>query len=540
MRQILLCTTLAVMVTGCGSLSPYVQKVEKSEDNIKVEKVQTQNLNTNTDKNKKRNDEDRAIKLIQYKNESRYALLIGNNDYRDLNPLKNALNDSDDMAKALKRLDFEVTEIKNGTRSEINEGISKFASKLKSKKGVGMVFYAGHGLEVGGNNYLIPIDAKIEDQVDIKNEGIALNDLLYRLENAGNRLNIVVLDACRNNPFPSRSVSSRVIGDRVGLAMPPNAKGTYIAYSADIGEEASDGSGKNGIFTKHLLSAIEIEGVQLNDIFKIVRKGVEEDTDGKQSPASYDKTTGEFFFTIPNSKPNIISSEDIQRDFILTVNAKPLGSKIKVNGIDEYRDGIVLKGARYSIKVSQDGYFEKVIEINLDRNTVLNIDLIPVIQPEDKIIYDDKLVWTGDESQNLKKIKGYSFFEISYYGIPMLVRGEFETTDEYNDRLKRQSREIISQKNELLNYWLGEQNIVMKYEADEQYFEVNINRFLVFKLNIPRGEAQKFKDNVKKFNVYFEERNEKLWAIGVDTKVNQGFLKNDKIYSTKLNAQIEY
>jgi len=308
---------------------------------------------------------------------------------------------------------------------------------------------------MGGNNYLIPVDAKIDDELDIKNSGVSLNDLLYRLENSGNRLNIVVLDACRNDPFADQKLASRVVGSTRGLSTPPTAKGTYIAYSADVGQEASDGSGKNGLFTEHLLTALNSEGIPLNDVFKIVRNNVEKDSEGKQSPASYDKTTGEFFFTLPNSKPKILSETDEQTDFYLTVKPFPADSKIEFLDSDlRYRDEVKLSRGKYKIRVSRDGYLDKTVEIELDRDTNLPVTLVST---NNQAVSNsgEYLFWSGI---NFK----YRDVNTSNFDVAIkinLPKDEFETENEYKARLGLA-------KSDLLNSYLRDQKIEMTYTAE--------------------------------------------------------------------------
>jgi hypothetical protein len=239
--------------------------------------------------------------------EGRTALVIGNNNYKNFAKLKNAENDARDIAEALERYGFKVFKLFNGSRAEMNAEIENFSTHLKNRGGVGFIFYAGHGLEVGGKNYLVPVDVDMKNRFQVIENGVALNGILSRVQDAGNRLNIVVLDACRNNPFKDRSVTRDVFGegdDGVGLALPPSVSGTYIAYSADVGQASQDGHGRNGTFTKHLLANLDRENASLNQILQYTRAGVEEATNGKQSPASYDKTTGDFYFKAPQGVPS--------------------------------------------------------------------------------------------------------------------------------------------------------------------------------------------------------------------------------------------
>ncbi|EJF06585.1 hypothetical protein ThvES_00013150, partial [Thiovulum sp. ES] len=311
--------------------------------------------------------------------ESRYALVIGNNNYQNFTTLKNAVNDATDIGKKLEKIGFKVFKVLNGNRDEMNRKIQQFSNLLKKSGGVGMVFYAGHGLEMAGKNYLVPTDSNVKDKFDIPEENVALNTVLARLDEAGNRLNILVLDACRNDPVADGDF--RETFGNGGLALPPSASGTYIAYSADIGQVAEDGKGRNGTFTKNLLENLDKEGIPLNKVFQLTRKAVEKDTDGDQSPASYDKTTGDFYFVLPKGKTlNVGSSgsnsdstvnlkDDARTKFRVTINPSPVDAEISLESGKYYTKGT------HKILVSKDGYYSKNIDLNLLEDTVLNVTL---------------------------------------------------------------------------------------------------------------------------------------------------------------------
>jgi len=190
-------------------------------------------------------NEDRALYMQKHKNEQKIALVIGNSNYKHFSKLKNTTNDSYDIRETLKSLNFsKVFYLENGTLREMEQIVRKFSNKLRNG-GVGFFYYAGHGIEVDGNNYLIPINADIEEKDEVKYKSLAMNMIVNKMEDSRNRLNIILLDACRNDPF-SRSGGG-------GLAQINNAKGMYIAYATAPGEVASDGSGRNGLFTKYLI-----------------------------------------------------------------------------------------------------------------------------------------------------------------------------------------------------------------------------------------------------------------------------------------------
>jgi hypothetical protein len=232
---------------------------------------------------------DRALYIKKYSNESKTALVIGNAEYKHFSKLKNSKNDARDISNILKSLDFEVLYLEDGNLKEMKNISRKFATKLK-KGGVGFFYYAGHGLEVEGKNFLIPTNANIPSKVEVEYESLAVNRIIDMMEDASNRLNIVVLDACRNDPF-SRSGGG-------GLAAINNAKGMYIAYATAPGEVASDGSGKNGLFTKHLITNIKNPNLTLNQVFDSTRADVYNESRNKQLPWTSSSVIGTFYFNV--------------------------------------------------------------------------------------------------------------------------------------------------------------------------------------------------------------------------------------------------
>lgn len=219
--------------------------------------------------------------------EKRVALVIGNSIYKDA-PLKNPVNDARDMAAALRKLGFEVIEKTNVTQKEMNRAIVQFGEKLRADT-VALFFYAGHGIQVKGKNYLIPVDAQIQSEASIRAETVDVDGVLDQLTVSS--LNIVILDACRNNPFERRF---RSIGG--GLAQMDAPKGSLIAYATAPGKTAADGDSRNGLYTQELLKHIQTPDLPLEAVFKRVRVGVMTASGEVQTPWETSSLTGEFFF----------------------------------------------------------------------------------------------------------------------------------------------------------------------------------------------------------------------------------------------------
>jgi uncharacterized caspase-like protein len=228
--------------------------------------------------------------------EQRIALVVGNGAYAEA-PLANPVNDARDMAVTLRQSGFEVLSGENRNRRQMEDLIREFGQKIR-KGGVGMFYFAGHGAQVGGANYLIPVGAVINGEAEVKYEAVDVGFVLAQMEEAQNRLNIVILDACRNNPF-SRSFRS----SSSGLASIDAPIGTLIAYATSPGRTASDGSGGNGLYTKELLAAMRVPGLKIEDVFKRVRSEVRRQSNNQQIPWEASSIEGDFYFSAHGALP---------------------------------------------------------------------------------------------------------------------------------------------------------------------------------------------------------------------------------------------
>ena len=217
------------------------------------------------------------------------ALVIGNAAYKSA-PLKNPVNDARDMAEALEKMGFEVLHEENASRRAMKDAIHRFGQKLK-KGGVGLFYFAGHGMQVDGRNFLIPVNADIQAESDIEFESVDAARILAKMEDAGNNMNLIILDSCRDNPFArSFRSSSR------GLARMDAPHGSFIAYATAPGQTAADGSGRNGIFTESLLRHMATPNLKIEDVLKRVRVEVAGKTVQKQVPWQSSSLMGDFYF----------------------------------------------------------------------------------------------------------------------------------------------------------------------------------------------------------------------------------------------------
>jgi len=223
----------------------------------------------------------------------RVALVIGNSNYTKLPVLPNPSNDARLMEQTLRKVGFEVVSAIDADRITIARAVRKFGRALRAgdKDTVGLFYFAGHGVQSRGVNYFIPLGADIEDEADLDIEAISAADILSQMETAGNALNLMILDACRNNPFKGmmRSASR-------GLARVQAASGSLVAFSAAPGQVATDGEGANSPYTRALVKAMQVPGLSIERMFKQVRVSVEAQTGNRQTPWEESSLRGEFYF----------------------------------------------------------------------------------------------------------------------------------------------------------------------------------------------------------------------------------------------------
>ncbi len=238
--------------------------------------------------------------------ERRVALVIGNGAYLHTTALPNAPNDGRAIATKLRALDFEVLEGIDLDRRNTEELIQQFARRLRGAD-VGLFFYAGHGLQVNGSNYIVPVDAMLEDESDLDFEAVRLDIVLAQLERQP-RTNIVLMDACRDNPLArtlSRSMgASRSAAIGRGLARIDGSIGTLIAYATEPDNVALDGDGANSPFTEALLAHIDTPGLEVRQMLTRVRQQVIAATDRQQVPWDHSSLTGDFFFQASAPAPD--------------------------------------------------------------------------------------------------------------------------------------------------------------------------------------------------------------------------------------------
>jgi hypothetical protein len=254
--------------------------------------------------------------------ENRVALVIGQSSYRAVVPLPNPANDARAMSKLLGDAGFEVTNAADLSQNDLRQEVADFAAKVAAKgpDTVAVVFYAGHGLQIDGENFLVPVDIDPKREADIPLQAVRLNDILNTLTSVPSKTRILLLDACRNNPFPAINATAGH-----GLALvdtKTGSPGTFMSFSTSPGAEAEDGNGTNSPYTTALLSVAKERGLSIEDTFKRVRVSVNKATEGRQTPWDSSSLTDDFRFFPGQSA---------------TGSTQPEKQQVKKRNVDEWR-----------------------------------------------------------------------------------------------------------------------------------------------------------------------------------------------------------
>lgn len=231
--------------------------------------------------------------IVNNSTTKRIAFVIGNSNYKKY-PLKNPKNDADDISQTLRESGFDVIDIRDANLSQMRNALRNYGDKLISYD-VGLVYYSGHGIEVKGRNYFLPVNADIQREDEIADQGLDVNLILEKMNTASKSVNILIVDACRDNPF-----ARGFRGINKGLAQIDAPTGTIVAFATAPGKTASDGDGRNSPFTKNLILAIKKSNISIESVFKEVRKKVIEETNGQQTPWESSSLIGDFYFRTIN------------------------------------------------------------------------------------------------------------------------------------------------------------------------------------------------------------------------------------------------
>ncbi len=241
----------------------------------------------------------------------RQALVIGNSEYRHAGRLRNPVNDARAIGNTLQQLGFEVKTLLDADQRKMERAIRDFGDELRSRRGVGLFYYAGHGMQFDSENYLLPTDINPSTEDDVRYDAVPLGKMLAQMRAADNAMNVVILDACRNNPF---SRSFRTFSP--GLVQVNAAAGTFISFATAPGQVAADGDGNNGLFTGKLLEHLRTPGLKIEEVFKRTTADVYTASSQRQAPWVQYSVIGDFFF-VPKGKspqvPNQTALNDLQK-----------------------------------------------------------------------------------------------------------------------------------------------------------------------------------------------------------------------------------
>lgn len=395
--------------------------------------------------------------------EQRIALVIGNGSYKS-SPLANTINDANDMADTLKKCNFIVIKSINATRKEMRKAIREFGREI-NKGAVGLFYYAGHGIQVGGENYLVPIGAEVYSEDELDDEGLKVSSVLRKMETAGNRLNIIILDACRDNPFGKSFRSSNR-----GLVKMDAPTGSILAYATSPGSVAADGIGRNGLYTSMLLKNIMTPGLKIESFFKQVRIDVANASSKRQIPWESSSLMGEFYFTPERA---------------IVVEKRPLEKK-ELYKVEPQLDVESQEKERKKPKLA---YIPKTVtmpKVSMRR------------EPEKNL--------------NMKKIKGmlerYYFFDST-----MNPNGAFNNdfVDNENDTVTDRATGLMWQKG-------GSSNLLLMYRAKIYITQLNKNKFAGHSnWRLPTIEElvslmEKNKKNGVHIDLLFDNKQKKCWS----------------------------
>ena len=266
-----------------------------------------------------------SISLFSQETEKRLALVIGNSNY-DKGELKNPVNDALLISETLKKLEFDVILDTNIVdKRSFKETIRKFGNK-RSEYDVAFVYYAGHGIQVGSQNYLLPTKEVFESEYDVEDYGVSVQDIMRYLTGMSDQVNVLILDACRDNPFEVSWNATRSLKGS-GLAKIPPPTGSLIAFSTDAGNTAADGDGANSIYCESLCENMLLENTSLDQVFRNVRSDVLEKTNSSQRPVEASQLTGSTYYLTPPSNKELINKVDeylvknIQDSALVIVNS---------------------------------------------------------------------------------------------------------------------------------------------------------------------------------------------------------------------------
>ena len=468
-------------------------------------------------------------------NEKRLALIIGNSNYIN-GELKNPVNDARLIAKTLDSLNFEVLLYENlKTQREFKDAVRNFGNK-RNDYDVAFVYYAGHGIQIENENYLLATEEEYLSEIDVVDYSLSVQNILRYLESKNNQVNILILDACRDNPFENNWNKTRSIAGK-GLAKIPPPTGSLIAFSTDSGQTAPDGNGENSLYTLSLSKNLLLEQTTIDQVFRNVRAEILALSNGEQRPVEATQLTGEAFYLNPSSFKKEFKEiqqilEDDQGDFL-----KGIAIVEKILSVSNLIEAQLLK-ARLLTKIGNYNEAEMEFQNIIPRDT-LNIDayihFTTLYEEEQKyekaIVIYEKAIEIDPQNKDLyfyittpyEELRMYEEAEKNYL---KAIELDPENTyyylelgnlyrDELNDRDKaiKQFNKIIeidslftAAYNNIGNFYLNEGNDLKKaeeyllkgYELDNNDFDLNYNIAVLYK------EKKEYTLSIKHYNKAIE------------------------------------
>jgi len=315
--------------------------------------------------------------------EARVALVIGNAEYDvEAAKLDNSVNDAMDVASVLETMDFDVILRTDQGVKQLNNAIREFGDRLQvsGKDTVGLFYYAGHAAEVEGVNYIYPIDAQFKSRDEAAYEAVQVQRLLGKMKQARNNMNVIILDACRDNPYGDKT---RSIGKETKkLAEMEVPVGSIVAYSTASGQKASDGNGRNGLYTQELLRYIKQPGMQIEDVFKKVRRSVRQQSGNAQVAWEHSSLEGDFYFLPPVDLTQTVQEKTAEGsdNNNISISSNTRGAQVFVNGKLAGVSPLVLgdlEEGNVVVKLLKEGFepIEKQVLVRKSRSIELNFIL---------------------------------------------------------------------------------------------------------------------------------------------------------------------
>ena len=414
--------------------------------------------------------------LFSQEKEKRLALVIGNANY-DKGELKNPVNDARLIASTLDSLDFDVILKENlSTKRDMTAAIREFGSR-RSEYDVAFVYYAGHGVQVDDENFLLPTKETFNEEFDVMDYGVSVQSIMRYLRAQTNQVNILILDACRDNPFESSWGNTRSLKGQ-GLAKIPPPTGSLIAFSTDSGQTAPDGDGENSVYSISLAKNMLLEETSIDQVFRNVRAEVLRKTGGAQRPVEATQLTGNTFYL---KKPSL--------EFMLNIFNKNLLIE-DYSAADKLIDKILNKFPNNAVVLAKKGHLNLLLENYLEAfsNYIDAYKIDPTLRELYSFtIWSNKLDGDSTDLGLFEVLKIWWRFENDKQTKSKLMLSEIGVSN-YNDLLKIcLDYENIDGENPMITFRVAE--ILYKYHVDEDYNKIN-NKFL---------KAEKYISNFEMF-----------------------------------------